>query len=158
MSWTPEALDPSFAAWFGSLTDYQQAVLDAAIEHVLVIHGPDICQGEFGKNLGGGLYEFRVRHSLRSIMKRAGRDWEPDGPADDTVLLRVFCHFHGDRVILLISGLDKGKNEKAQSREIERARKLLRAYQAEQKRAQKDASKSVRKRPRNAQRNPRRNR
>ena len=38
------------------------------------------------------------------------------------ILLRVFVHFHGSRVILLLGGYDKGKDpsEKKQQREIGR--------------------------------------
>ena len=55
-----------------SLPDYEQAVLVAAIEHVLQAYGIDICAGEYGKPLGEGLYEFRVRKSLRTILTNAG--------------------------------------------------------------------------------------
>jgi hypothetical protein len=54
------------------------------------------------------------------------------------VLLRVFVHFHGDKVILLLSGYDKGEDpsKKRQEREIAAARKYLRAWrQQESKKA-----------------------
>jgi hypothetical protein len=137
MGWTSETWEPSFPKWYNSLDEYEQAVLDAAIDNVLEVHGPEICKGEFGKPLGDGLYEFRVRQSLRAI-RQYGNLKTPEGEANDkTVALRVFCHFYGDKVVLLLSGLDKAKNEKAQNKEIQRAKKLLRAFHEEQKREKK---------------------
>ena len=48
------------------------------------------------------------------------------------ILLRVFCTFYGDKVVLLLSGLDKGASPKAQPRAIQAARKLLAEWRAEQ--------------------------
>ena len=51
------------------------------------------------------------------------------------VLLRVFFHAHGDKLILLLGGYDKGKDpsKKRQKREIEEARRLLKQFQAREK-------------------------
>jgi hypothetical protein len=45
----------------------------------------------------------------------------------EQILLRVFVHFHGSRMVLLLGGYDKGKDpgERRQQREIDRARKCL---------------------------------
>jgi len=58
------------------------------------------------------------------------------------ILLRVFFHAHGKRLILLLSGYDKGSRPSArhQQREIERARAYLkewRTMQSRQRRARK---------------------
>ena len=62
----------------------------------------------------------------------------PDDVAgsDRRVLLRVFCTFHGDRVVLLLGGYDKGRDpsDKRQQKEIARARKLLKQWQEDQRR------------------------
>lgn len=137
MAWTTETWDPDFPRWFDSLSDYQQAVLDAAIEFVLEEYGTEICATEFGKHLGNGLYEFRVRQSLKAIRKYGGFEVSSSPGDDQTVLLRVFCHFYGDKVILLMCGLDKGKNDKAQQREIKKARKILRVFKEEQRHERK---------------------
>jgi UDP-N-acetylmuramoylalanine-D-glutamate ligase len=146
MPWTAEILDPSFSNWFKSLSEYQQAVLDAAIEHVLVKHGPEICQGEFGKNLKDGLYEFRVRQSLRAIKQYGGIIVPDDAPGiqDETVALRVFCHFYDGNVVLLVSGLDKKASAKAQDKEIARAKKLVRKFTDDREREKKKAEKAAR--------------
>ncbi|MGP5124810.1 hypothetical protein ACTXJU_18305, partial [Glutamicibacter ardleyensis] len=61
-------------------------------------------------------------------------EWE-DLPAwaDKTVLLRIFCTFRGNRIVLLFQGYDKGKDpsSKRQEREIKQARKHLRAWKNE---------------------------
>ena len=119
--WSIEYEGADFERFFSKLGGYEQAVLAAAINHVLKVHGVDICQGDWGKPLGDGLYEFRVRRSLQAILSEAGLDAPPDlGGADRTVLLRVFCTFHGDRIVLLFHGYDKKKDpsEKRQEREI----------------------------------------
>lgn len=137
MGWTSETWEPSFSNWYNGLDEYEQAVLDAAIDNVLEVHGPEICKGEFGKPLGDGLYEFRVRQSLRAIRQYGDLETPAGEVSDKTVALRVFCHFYGDKVVLLLSGLDKVKNEKAQNKEIQRAKKMLRAFHEEQKREKK---------------------
>ncbi|MCY4620460.1 MAG: hypothetical protein OXD34_01295 [bacterium] len=51
-------------------------------------------------------------------------------PPPEKVLLRVFVHFYGDRIVLLLGGYDKGRypQKKRQQREIARARKSLRQF------------------------------
>jgi hypothetical protein len=58
-----------------------------------------------------------------------------------TILLRVFVHFYGRQVILLLSGYDKSKDpsQKRQARDIVRARRFLTAWNEQQKRKQKAA-------------------
>jgi hypothetical protein len=129
--WSIEYEGADFERFFSRLGGYEQAVLAAAIDHVLKVHGVDICQGDWGKPLGEGLYEFRVRRSLQAILSEAGVEAPRDlAGADRTVLLRVFCTFHGDRIVLLFHGYDKKKDPSAkrQAREIARARKLHAAW------------------------------
>ncbi|WP_144796189.1 hypothetical protein [Microbacterium paludicola] len=131
--WTLEQETP-FERSFGKLPKYEQAVLLAALERVLTPQGSDVCSSEWGKALGGGLYEFRVRKSLKAIIEEFAR---PDGkkpalkPGDDrAVLLRAFFTVHGNRVVLLFSVYDKGRDpsDKRQKKEIARARKLLKNW------------------------------
>ena len=46
------------------------------------------------------------------------------------ILLRVFCHAHGDRIILLLAGYDKGErpNARYQQAQIGLARSRLKAW------------------------------
>jgi hypothetical protein len=51
------------------------------------------------------------------------------------ILLRVFVHFHGSRIVLLLGGYDKGRDpsDKGQEREIKRARKALEDWRRQEK-------------------------
>lgn len=123
--WSIEYEGDRFERFLFSLPEYEQAVLIAAIENVLAVYGIDICAGEWGKPLGEGLYEFRVRKSLRTILAGAGVDSDAAG-ADRSVVLRVFCTFYGDKIVLLYHGYNKRADPsgKRQQREIKKARKL----------------------------------
>ncbi len=93
------------------LSKTKRAILVAALKEILAEQGIDVCRTEWGKNLGKGLCEFRVR--------------------DRGVVLRVFFHAHGDKRILLLSGYDKGRfgGGKRQAQAIQRARQYLSDYQ-----------------------------
>ncbi|MCP3426662.1 hypothetical protein NBM05_11780 [Rothia sp. AR01] len=129
-AWTVEYDDRGrFERFFRGLGEYEQAVLVAAVQNVLEPLGTDMCRSEWGKPLGGGLYEFRVRRSLRTLLREfapqeAGRF---DDVGDRPVLLRVFCTFHGRRVILLLGGYDKNRDpsKRRQERGIKAARREL---------------------------------
>ncbi len=129
-----------FERAFNKLPQYEQAVMVAAIENVLATLGHEVCATEWGKNLKEGLYEFRVRKSLRAIHEEFKQNGAsvPDLPADSDrdVLLRAFFTVHGDRVILLLHLYDKKRDpsEKRQQREIKKARKLLKAWREGEKR------------------------
>jgi putative component of toxin-antitoxin plasmid stabilization module len=118
--------------WLDSLTEHKRAAALRALSIILADQGADVAQSEFGKALGGGLYELRIRHSAQEIVDRfrpalAARI----GPfPDDEVLLRVFFHPHGDHLILLVAAYDKGTDpsDRRQQREIAVARKRLRSW------------------------------
>lgn len=58
----------------------------------------------------------------------------------ESILLRVFVAFHGNQVVLLLDGYDKGSDPspKRQQREIAAARKLLADWKAQQARQAKN--------------------
>ncbi len=121
------------------LREYEQLVLDVAVRTVLAREGTNVCDTEWGKNLGKGLYEFRIRRSLETICNEAGVA-VPDNPAaKQQVLLRVFFATNGRRVLLLIGGYDKQRDasSKRQQTEIDKARKILTAHLQAQKKAKK---------------------
>jgi len=91
------------------------------------------------KALGEGLYEFRGRHdasTIRALYSDSGAS-APTTPAK--ILLRLFVHFHGQKVILLLHGYDKGRDDSArrQNKEIQEAHKRLRAWRIAKARAAK---------------------
>jgi putative component of toxin-antitoxin plasmid stabilization module len=114
--------------WLESLETDKRAAAIAAIETMLTEFGLDICGTEHGKQLGGGLFEFRIRHDASVSRRKAGQ--QGSGKRSGTITLRIFCHAYGERIILLLGGYDKGAAPapRRQSREIERARKRLRSF------------------------------
>ncbi|MDH6422938.1 hypothetical protein [Aurantimicrobium minutum] len=127
-AWKVEIYGQSYARFYRSLSKYQQLVVDSAIRNVLSVEGIGICSGEWGKPLGGGLYEFRIRKSLHAIESHTGPEtstkYSPESQVQ--VLIRIFCTFHGDKIVVLHHGYDKKRDssEKKQQQEIRTARKL----------------------------------
>ena len=120
------------------LTAEQRAALGTGMRHTLQVLGVGVCATQFGKQLGEGLCEFRLRYDLAELLHRfEGRGPEPRSRGSGEVLLRVFFHAHGDRVVLLLHGYDKGADPSArrQQREIAEARRRLRAFRARRHRA-----------------------
>lgn len=138
--WMPEPFEAAdgtipFQRFVENLSDVQFAALDAAIERVLCVRGIELVRTEWLKALGQGLHEFRVRHHADEIARMFGGDALTTPPRGERVLLRVFVHFHGDKVILLLGGYDKGADPKArrQQREIRRTRRLLAEFKDRQR-------------------------
>ena len=129
-SWRVEYFSDDFERFYLRLPAYEQAVVTAAITHVLEAHGIDAFDGGGGKPLGGGLYEFRVQRSLDAILSLAGVAPSQSETMGRQVSLRVFCTFHGDRIVLLFHGYNKGKDpsKRRQHKEIAKARKALTAW------------------------------
>lgn len=126
-----------YAAFRDGLDPYRRVVLDVAVRTFLVRQGHNVCGSEWGKALGRGLYEFRVRRSLGTICGEAGVELPGGVDPDRKVLLRVFFAVEGARVVLLLSGYDKGADPgtRHQDKQIKQARKLLREHQEAQRRA-----------------------
>ncbi|MBV7292679.1 hypothetical protein [Corynebacterium sp. TAE3-ERU16] len=112
------------------LPEYEQAVLEAALVNVLGVLGKDTCRSEWCKPLKGGIYEFRMRRSLHSILSEAGKSLPEDlrGGVDRRVLLRVFC--------ILLGGYDKKRDPspKRQNREIRAVRRELKKWREKERR------------------------
>ena len=109
------------------LTPAKRRALGHAMNEVLQFLGVGVCATEFGRQLGDGLFEFRLRRDLREIAPVGGTD-------SGKLLLRVFCHAHGNRLILLVGGYDKGEHPspRRQSAEIKLARARLRDWRRRQ--------------------------
>jgi hypothetical protein len=99
------------------------------MQHTLQVLGVGVCATQFGRQLGEGLCEFRLRYNLAELVHRfEGRAPQRGRRSSEEILLRVFFHAHGDRVILLLHGYDKGADPapRRQQREIAEARRGLR--------------------------------
>lgn len=124
-----------FERFMSDLTEDAIDALDLALELVLRVRGIDLVRTEWLKPLGGGLHEFRVRHDAGEVSRMFGGSLE-HAQKRHRVLLRVFVHFHGDRVVLLLGGYDKGRDPKPrrQEQEIRKARRLLQQFRDQQRR------------------------
>lgn len=135
------------------LSDFKYVALEVAMERVLAARGLELARTEWLKALGEGLHEFRVRHTAEEIAHMFGGEPPTGSGAPEAVLLRVFVHFYGQKVILLLGGYDKGNDtsERRQQREIREARRLLTQFKERQRRQRarkaKAAKPSRRRRP-----------
>ena len=125
-----------FEQFVDDLSDFKFVALDSAIDRVLSVRGIDLVRTEWLKALGEGLHEFRVRHDADEVARMFGGEAPVVDGQPEKVLLRVFVHFHGQKVVLLLGGYDKGDdpNERRQQREIGEARRLLGQFKERQRR------------------------
>ena len=121
------------ANFLDNLEPFKRAALLAALRGILAEQGLGVCATEYGKHLGKGLAEFRLRHSYDEVTGRFPAREVESPPTRERVgrlALRVFFHAYGDRRVLLLGGYDKGRrpSRKKQEAEIARARKRLQDF------------------------------
>ena len=63
---------------------------------ILQHEGPRVVGTNFGKGLGGGLFEFRLDQDAAQVLARKGRSARREAVESSKLLLRVLCHAHGD--------------------------------------------------------------
>jgi hypothetical protein len=138
----PDTGDDPVSRWLREdLTPVVRRLLGAAMDAVLQRDGIAVCDTGFGKQLGQGLFEFRVQGNPQAIIdeerRRRGKQVKKIDPPAEPVLLRVFCHAYGTKVLLLLGGYDKASDPspKRQREEIEIARARLRKFLAARKAA-----------------------
>ncbi len=113
LRWIKEDLSPT-----------KRRALGQAMHEVLQRHGVQVVgERSWGRQLGEGLFEFRVDRTVK-----------PDDQIAEKIVLRVFCHAHGDRKVLVLHGYDKGRSpaSRRQQREIEIARSRLALWRGTQ--------------------------
>jgi hypothetical protein len=120
------------------LDEPKEQALAAALRNVLAYEGIGVCGSSWGKWVQGapGIFEFRVRHDAATILRERGLPVpEHLSESSTDILLRVFCHAHGKKVVLLLAGYDKGKepSAKRQNAEIKRAKQRLTRWKAQQR-------------------------
>jgi hypothetical protein len=120
--------------WLRKLTPRKRRALGVAMFEILQHEGPHVVGTNFGKGLGGGLFEFRLDQDAAQVLARKGKKARPEGESGK-ILLRVFCHAHGDQIVLLLGAYDKGERPSArhQQAQIELARTRLKVWRARQK-------------------------
>ncbi|WP_375003279.1 hypothetical protein [Aeromicrobium sp. CTD01-1L150] len=152
--WTAEFYEDAdgrrpIEVWMGDLGEVEFEALATAIEEILEKDGLALASTPWLKALGRGLHEFRVRHDAATIKALYFDSGASKQAKPAKILLRLFVHFHGQKVILLLHGYDKGRDNslRRQNKEIEVARKRLRAWRlAQSSRTKKSPNKSRRKR------------
>jgi hypothetical protein len=115
----------------GTLAPQKRIALEEAIRLVLARRGLAVVETEFGKALGGGLYEFRLRWSAAEVQRKVEGVAAETAAKAEKIMLRVFFCTSGRKIILLLSGYDKARDpgKTRQDREIARARKLFTAHE-----------------------------
>ena len=84
------------------LTRTQRFAVGQAMRQQLQEKGLGVCGTAYGKQLGKGLFEFRLRRDASATALPGLHRGEPV-----RVLLRVFCHAYGNKIVLLLGGYDK---------------------------------------------------
>jgi hypothetical protein len=91
---------------------------------ILQYEGPHVVGANFGKGLGGGLFEFRLDQDAAQLLARKGKKARPESePAK--ILLRVFCHAHGNQIVLLLGATTRASGR---ARATSRSRSSWRGY------------------------------
>lgn len=124
-------------SWIQNLSGHKRLAIETALEYVLAVRGPDVVETEFGKALGKGLYEFRLRWTAAEVAQKVSVVLPETSSEPESILLRVFFCTAGRKIILLLSGYDKGVDAsgRRQDMEVARARKYLTAYREADKKA-----------------------
>jgi len=130
--WTAEPYDDPngnspFEEWMDGLDEITWAAVDTAIREVLEVRGQNLASTSWLTPLGDGLYEFRITHSTKRLMALYESQGKSLPKGTNRILVRVFVHFHGAKICLLLGAYDKldDDSRKRQAREIALARKRL---------------------------------
>ena len=85
--------------------------------------------------MGGGIFEFRLDQDAAQVLARKGKSVRQEAAESAKILLRVFCHAHGDRIVLLLAGYDKGErpSPRHQQAQIALAKVRLKSWKERQK-------------------------
>jgi len=115
------------------LTPTQRRALGTAMLGILQRLGPDVCDSKWGKWVATGVAEFRLRMTGEQVVN-AGWATGEEIDTSETVLLRVFFHVHGEKIVMLLEGYDKGASpsKKIQQAKIQSAEKRLKQWKARQ--------------------------
>ncbi|MGH2803254.1 MAG: hypothetical protein ACRDL4_09460 [Thermoleophilaceae bacterium] len=135
--------------WLRELPGYKRRAATAALQHILAHQGSGVCRSGWGKWVAAGIFELRVRQDYGTILRNAGipipkQEQEEAKQRHPDILLRIFCHPHGNKLVLLLAGYDKGKNPNArrQNQEIKLAEKRLKQWRARRAAAAKKAKRA----------------
>jgi hypothetical protein len=106
------------------LAPAKRRAIGVALRETLQHLGPDVAEGNFGRNLGDGLYEFKLDQNAEQVLRRKGKPARAEA-SDTKVLLRVFFHPHGRKLLLLLGGYDKGERPSKVHQQAEEVASLM---------------------------------
>lgn len=75
-----------FRIFLESLNEAKRLAMMAAIERVLTRFGPGVCGSEWGRKLGGTLFELRVRHTADEVKSMFPNDADLAAKVSEAVL------------------------------------------------------------------------
>jgi putative component of toxin-antitoxin plasmid stabilization module len=126
--------DEPVLRWLRGLTPRKRRAMGVALYEILQHEGPNVVGTNFGKPIGGGIFEFRLDQDATEVLARKGKRAKPETSEPAKILLRVFCHAHGNKIVLLLAGYDKGERPSPhhQQEQIEVAKQRLKSWKARQ--------------------------
>lgn len=100
------------------------------------------------ESVGDAVFEFKLRYNLKDLTSRLGLPYKKTGAEDtERVMLRVFFHQYGDKIVLLLHGYDKGENPSSRHQEaqIKTAKARLKLWLARKAAEEKQAARQPKK-------------
>lgn len=91
---------PGFGKQVNRLPQELQLIAKVALIEILSKEGLALASSNWLRYVGDSVWEFRIGRSIKAVYSKAGIEDKP--PASRSkVLLRIFCHFEENKVILL---------------------------------------------------------
>ena len=91
---------PSFGKQVNRLPQELQLIAKLALIEILSREGLALANSNWLRYLGDSVWEFRIGRSIKAVYSKAGIEDKPP-VSRSKVLLRIFCHFEENKVILL---------------------------------------------------------
>lgn len=115
---------PAFGKQLDQLRPELQLLTKLALTEILAKEGLSLASSTWLRFVGDGIWEFRIGRSLKAVYFKAGI--EEFSSTNVKVLLRIFCNFDGNR-ILLLGCYDKQRHSEGrrQARAIRAAKEEL---------------------------------
>lgn len=108
--WSDESGRQPVRVWLKELPERLRRAAGFAMSEQLQELGVQVCESGSGRHVAPGIFEFRVN--------RAPRNRKQDEPSA-AILLRIFCHAYGDRIVLLLGAYDKASDPSKRRQQAE---------------------------------------
>lgn len=130
--------DVPYLRWFlHELTRPKQLAAKAGVERILAYLGSAVVDTDWGDNLQDSVCELRIKRTAAETeawwRSHYGLPY-PEPEPHVEVLLRIYFHAYGDKVILLLGGFDKGAHPNHEQAEVKQAKANLRNWREQQAR------------------------